>query len=255
MPNLVKQEMFKLTKKKSTWIEIIVLLVLQTFIAWFVKSNSNLSAGVYFNQGFYGFQLALFFLLAAAASIITSEFEYGTIKNLFYQKHNRGQVLASKWITMLCYALFLYILVVLSSLLLKLILFPSLNLTATTGFNGSNLIVHFLEFHSAQLVINLLLISLVMLVANLFTNSTIAVSVGIIGYFVALLASSSVESLINRWEWLKWSPLTMLNYPVLVNEGVAHLNKLTSSQMLTGNLVYMGIFLLLGYVAFNRRNV
>jgi ABC-2 type transport system permease protein len=94
-----------------------------------------------------------------------------------------------------------------------------------------------------------------MLVANLFANSTIAVSVGIIGYFIALLAFSSVGSLISRWEWFKWNPLSMLNYPILVNEGVTHLDKLSASQMLTGNLVYMGVFLLFGYIVFNRRNV
>ncbi len=255
MLTLVKQELFKLSKKKSTWLEMIFLLIVQTSFALRVKNNPDLGLTFSFKQGYYGFELIVFFLIAAAATIITSEFEYGTIKNLLYQKYNRGQILASKWLTILCYSIYWYILATIISVGLKVVLFPKVSLFEQIGFGGLNRLSYFLELHGAQLLTTLLLVSLVLLVANLFTNSAVAVSIGIVGYFSTILASAFIGSFISKWEGFKWNPFTMLNYPALISNGVSHLDKLSAPQMFTGNVVFIGIFLLLGSIVFSKRNV
>ncbi len=48
-------------------------------------------------------------MIAATASIITMETQYGTIKNVLSQRYSRTQVLISKWLVMLTYSVYLYV--------------------------------------------------------------------------------------------------------------------------------------------------
>ena len=65
----------------------------------------------------------VFIMIAAASTIISMEAQYGTLKNLLYRKYSRGEILVSKWITLVIYSVYLYLLAIIVTVLMKLILF------------------------------------------------------------------------------------------------------------------------------------
>ena len=256
MFTLTKQELFKLVHKKSTWITTIFLLIIQIGFSVFAKNNPHSADPlIAFRNGYEGFILIVFFIIAASATIISTEFEYGTIKELLYRKYSRGQVLVSKWITIFLYSLYWYILVGLVSLLLNETVYPKISLGQSAG-HGYSYLTSLLAVQGANFLNIWLLVSLVFLLANVFNNSAVAVSVGIVGYFIVSVASTFITGLVAKWSWLKWNPLNMLEYPVQINEpSLSHVTKLSLNQLAAGNLVYIVIFLALGYLVFKKRNV
>ncbi|KRK47111.1 ABC transporter permease [Secundilactobacillus kimchicus] len=258
MLTLVRQELFKLIKKRSTWITTIIMLVTQIGLAIWAKTTPKvLDPRAVFDQQFFGVVWYLFFLIAAAASIITMEFQYGTIKEVLYRKYYRGEIMVSKWLTLFIYSLYWVVLSWVVSMLLRAVLFADkIDLGAKVA-NGNTVLMDSIQQTAASFLTLWLLLSLVLLLANLFKNSAVAVSVGIVGYFVTQTLASILTMLIHKWAWLKWNPLTMLFYPSqLSSYDMYHaMTKLTNVQMFCGNVVYIAIFLGLGYWIFKKRSV
>ena len=258
MFTLVKQELFKLIHKKSTVILAILQLVLMIALAAFAKANStSIDSKTIFISGFGGLGWIVFIMITACSSIIAMEFQYGTIKELFYRRYSRGMVLISKWLTLLLYSIVYYVATFLISLILQLILFSGdFNLTDIYQNNYSYLAAAGLTYLGNFLVLWLLL-SLVLLLANIFKTTAAAITVGIIGYFATSIISTIMFALMTKWEWLKWNPFNMLNLPNQMLNGKIYklLTMLSTQEMVIGNLVYIVIFLGLGFLAFRRRNV
>lgn len=256
MGMLIKQELFKLFKKSSTWMSLSTLIVVQILFAVLASNNPKVfNPQETFMQGYYGTTLMVFFMIAASSSIITMEFQYGTIKELFYREYSRGKILISKWVVTFIYSVGLILIINITSLIIKFILFPKVNLNAPVGEKytvlTSTIVVDF-----ANLLTLWLILSLVLLISNLFKNSAAAISVGIIGFFLTNIMSSMLLVLVNKWPWLRWNPLNMLFYPAqIISPNEIHLTKLTSTQLFSGNLLYIAIFLALGYVVFRRRSI
>ncbi|MFT8767200.1 MAG: ABC transporter permease, partial [Lentilactobacillus hilgardii] len=88
MVTLVRQEIFKLVHKKSTWATSIILLVIMTIFAVISRNHPNtIDPKTIFVSLFTGFDWIVLFMIAAASSIISMEFQYGTIKELLYRKY------------------------------------------------------------------------------------------------------------------------------------------------------------------------
>jgi ABC-2 type transport system permease protein len=101
-----------------------------------------------------------------------------------------------------------------------------------------------------------LLLSLVLLVATGFKRSGTAVAVGIVGYFLLSLVNVPMIALIKKYAWLKWNPINMFNYASQLRvASLSHVTKLSNMQFFWGNLVYIGLFLALGWLLFRRREV
>ncbi|KRL01104.1 ABC transporter permease [Liquorilactobacillus capillatus] len=258
MVTLIRQEIFKLIHKRSTLIGTIALLVLMTIFAIFSKLQPSFSDPKGdFIAAYGGLSWVVFFMIAACSTIIAMEFQYGTVKELLYRKYYRGQILASKWITMFLYSLYFYVLSFIFSIILKLVLFNS-KFSLTDLYSNDQSIMHTtLVTYAGNFVGLWLLLSLVLLLANVFKSSAAAISVGIVGYFATSIVSSLLFMLINKWEWVKWNPLNMLNLPTQLSNStvVGTLTRLSNAELVWGNLIYTAIFLFLGYLIFRKRNV
>ncbi|MFD1125041.1 ABC transporter permease [Lentilactobacillus raoultii] len=257
MITLVRQEIFKLVHKKSTWATSVLLLIIMTVFAVVSQSHpSTFEPKSMFIEQFTGFNWVVLFMIAASSSIISMEFQYGTIKELLYRKYYRGEVLISKWITMVLYSIYFIALVFVYSLILKFILFNNTFQLSETYGNKHSILLTALYTSLSGFVALWLILSLVLLIANLFKSSAAAISVGIIGYFAINVVSSILTIIIKKWTWLKWNPLNMMNYPnQVVSPDFKHLTLLSTNELLMGSLVYMVIFLAISYVVFKRRSV
>lgn len=256
MWTLYKQEVYKLIKKKSTlWITAILIL---TEIGAATISHlwpKTLPAQMMFVSDFHSAILVVFFSLAIAASTVTMEFQYGTIKTVLAQKYSREYVLISKWLLMLTYTLYLYVMTMVMALFLKLVLVNGQFSLVEKGWKHQ-FWQDWLAAMGAHFITLWVLISLVLLIATAFKTSSVAISVGIIGYFVLNLTSAALFSVIAKYPWLKWNPLNFLNYDhQIVAEEFSKFTKLTDNQLLLGDIGYIALFLLIGILIFRKRSV
>ena len=95
------------------------------------------------------------------------------------------------------------------------------------------------------------------MIACFINSSGASISAGIVFYFASSIISGILIALIQKWEWIKWNPISMLNLQNQIGneEIMKQLTHLSTNQMLFGNLAYIVLFLALGYLVFKRKNV
>lgn len=93
MGTLIKQECFKLFKKKSTFIIPIIIMLLMVVQAIISKNYDDIfSPQSSIESAFSGFSWFIFLLIIQASTIISMEFYHGTIK-IFSIENIREQAL------------------------------------------------------------------------------------------------------------------------------------------------------------------
>ena len=259
MGNLFRQEIFKLSKRKSTIIFMVFLIVENLGMAYLAKVNEKyILGGELFARGYLSYFFIAMALVAACATIISSEFEYDTIKNIVYQPYSRRQIIISKWLAMLSYSIVLYLIASLMSLISKLIWFNhSFQLTQKVYQNESMTILQYwLVQVFGTFLITWLVLSIVLLIASGLKKSAVAVSVGIVGYLSLGLISPIMVQLMKNWHFLKWNPINMMNLPnQLSDHHMSTMTMLTTNELLVGTIVYIVLFMGIGMYAFSRKEV
>ncbi|ARJ50977.1 ABC transporter permease [Staphylococcus lutrae] len=254
---LIKQELFKMYKKKSSIIFPIIIGLLMVLFAFLSKQFPDIfEEKLQFKSAFSGFSWLAFLMIVQASTIITMEFAYGTIKNLLYRKYTRTQILISKFIALFVYSLILYVGIFLFSLLLKLIFLGNLDMMHVP--KGGMSLFQELLLNSVGNYIGLwLILSITLLFSCIMKSPGLSIALGIILYFALSIVSGILFVLIDKWEWIKWNPLNMLNISgqLLNGEEISKFTHLSHTEMFIGNFVYIAIFLILVTIVFKKKNV
>ncbi|WP_411954794.1 ABC transporter permease [Alkalibacillus sp. S2W] len=211
---------------------------------------------MYFSLAKYTYAWIVFIMIIQASTIITMEFQYGTIKNLLYRNYTRTQVIISKCITLFIYSISLYVSTAIIAIILKFLVLPDLSLSQNV--NGEmSLIQSFLFTTLGNFIGVWLIISLVLLLSCVFRNTAVSVVIGIIFYFATSIVSGILFLAIEKWEWVKWNPFNMLNLSNQISSDgdIASMTQLSVAQLFVGNIIYIMIFLLLVFVVFRKKNV
>lgn len=254
---LVKEESFKLLHKRITIAVTLFLLGLMTLFAGLSKAYPKIyNPQSIFLETFTGGTWTVLFMIAACSSIITMEFQYGTIKELFYRQYYRGQVLISKWLTMLIYSIYFLVLVFGYTLLLKVVFFAN-DFDLNGKYGGEYGLLKTIFYSSLGEFVSLwLILSLVLMLANVFKSSAAAISVGIISYFAIGVTSGMMSLAIQKWHWFRWNPLNMINLPSQITDpSYAKTTMLSTNDMIWASLGYMVIFMAVSYFIFKKRSV
>lgn len=257
MVTLIKQELFKMFKKKSSIIIPILIFVLMVGLAIFSKNYPNImDSKSLFKQGYTSFSWIFFLMIIQASTIITMEFHYGTIKNLLYRNYSRTSIITSKTISLVIYSLIIFLISIVISLILNLTFFSDVNILKESSDNLS-LLQDMLLTALGNYIGMWLLLSLTLLISCIFKNSGVSIAIGIIFYFAISIVSGILFSLITQWEWLKWLPINMLNLSsqIIDNDAIKSLTKLELHEIFIGNIVYIVIFLVLLIFVFKKKNV
>lgn len=109
MGSLIKQECFKLSKKKSTWIWPIVIIAIMITLLFISQNSDIMSSEGLIQGGFSGFYWVVILMIVQASTIISMEFHYETIKNVLYRNYSRTSIVISKVITLVIYSLICFI--------------------------------------------------------------------------------------------------------------------------------------------------
>lgn len=255
MGTLIKQELYKLVHKRGTWLGAILMVAVQIGFAIISHFNPTIiSADSLTKNNYIGGALIIFIMIASTATIISMEFQYGTIKQLLYRQYYRSQVFMSKIIVILLQFISLQVLSTIMTFILTYILNPNFGWTDKIG-HQTVIEQYFLSLGGNSLV-TLLLLSFVLLLASLFKTNAAAIASGFVGYFIAQIAASLLILLISRWEWLKWNPLTMLLVQAQITSPVMHkLTMLSTPVMVYCTLGYTVLFTVIAYLSFRKRSV
>jgi len=257
MLNLYHQEIFKLMKKRSTWICTILLVIQNMTFAIIGKSYPQFVPRQLFADDFATISFIIFIIIAATASIISTEFEYNTIKNMVSKSYSRKTILFSKWLTILTYSSVLFLFITLLSFINKVILYGS-DFSLADKLPGINLPTwqYWLLTVATNFFTMWLLLSAVFLMASMLKKGTTAITLGIVSYFAISVIGRIMFLFINKWDFIKWNPINLMNYPSQLAfpdlEKLTHLNNI---EMFTGSAIYMIIFMGLGMYLFSKKEV
>lgn len=248
---LIRQEIIKLLKKKSTFIFPVLIILTMLGTVLLMKQQKDIYAiSDALNKMFNAPVVIALIMITVSSSIISMESQFGTLRILLYRKYSRFQVLSSKWIVLCLYSLILYSISIIMSLIIVYFFFPYFSFS---NGNIQSLLLNIVgDFISLWFII-----SLVLMIATFINNSGIAVSIGTVFYLSTYIIGSLYMNLIQQWEFLKWGPLNMflLTDQLQYERLVSPLTKLTTSQLLFGNLFYLLLFLIIGQIAFAQKKV
>lgn len=257
MQVLIKQELFKMYKKKSSIIFPIIILIFMLLFAFLSRQYPDIfNRELQFKSAFTGISWLGFLMIVQASTIITMEFSYGTIKNLLYRKYSRTQIIFSKFIALFIYSALLFLVVSLFTILLKYIFLGHLDMMHASG-SKMPLIQELALNMVGNYIVLWLILSLTLLLSCMMKSPSLSIALGIILYFALSIVSGILFLLIQKWTWLKWNPINMLNLsPQLLNQDSFNkLTHLSNTELFIGNLVYIFLFLVLVVIVFKRKNV
>lgn len=258
MVNLYKQEIFKLIKQKSSWLFVIVLIVQNTLFALIsLKYPTHFIPKELFVSNYASLSFMPLLIIVKASTIISMEFEYRTLKILLSKNHSRQRILVSKWLTMFTYSTFLYITIMIVSLINKTLFFTNFSLSDRLSNSHQMLVQYWLETNLVNFLSLWLLLSFVLLITVILKKSTVAILIGVTGYFILSVFSTLMFGMIRNMNILKWNPINFLNFPsqIALPDKIEKLTLLTNHQMIFGSLAYIIIFLGLGMLIFSRKEL
>lgn len=249
---LLQQELYKIIKRKSSLIFPIIIFILM----WLFAFSSNYINNVFptkglFISGYTAFTWVSFLLIIQASTIITMEFYYGTIKNLLFRKYSRIAIITSKIIAIFIYSISVYLLIIFMTIIIKTLVHSDLEMFE------SKLLTDLLLFSFGHFLGIWLIISITILLSNIVKNPGVSMSLGIIMYFALSIISSILSQLIDKWEWIKWNPLNMLNISAqITNEKYfSNITHLKVNELIIGNFIYITLFILISIYVFNKKKV
>lgn len=222
MMNLVKIELYKLFKRKASWVIPAIIVVLAAFyMAIMRKFSSNIpEANLFTSQVMGMLPLMNLGIVVMASGMISNEFSKGTIKFLLIRPYSRAKVIIAKFITTFIYALaFSVVMFVVTFVFCNLLLQAQSPMAAVEGYNNWPAVGAAL----ANLGLNLFLIILYMAIVFLLQTVTRSQALAV-GFGVAILFGSSILNLVNslimaKYGWFKWMPLNFLNIRDTIGTG------------------------------------
>ncbi|MBE7320462.1 ABC transporter permease [Staphylococcus epidermidis] len=256
MGTLIKQECFKLCKKKSTFIIPIIVILLMVVQAIISKNYDDVfSPQSSIESAFSGFSWFIFLLIIQASTIISMEFYHGTIKNLLYRKYTRTNIIISKIITLVIFSLLYFIISIIVGFILWAIFFNDINLLESKG-DELSLLSKMLLTGLGTYVGTWLVLSVTLLISCAMKSPGVSIAVGIVFYFATSILSGILTIIVDKWEWLKWNPISMMNIMVqIIDKEMKKFTKLELHELFIGNIVYIIIFLILVVFVFKKKNV
>ena len=256
MGTLIKQECFKLCKKKSTFIIPIIIILLMVVQAIISKNYDDVfSPQSSIESAFSGFSWFIFLLIIQASTIISMEFYHGTIKNLLYRKYTRTNIIISKIITLVIFSLLYFIISIIVGFILWAIFFNDINLLESKG-DDLSLLSKMLLTGLGTYVGTWLVLSVTLLISCAMKSPGVSIAVGIVFYFATSILSGILTIIVDKWEWLKWNPISMMNIMIqIVDKSMKKYTKLELHELFIGNIVYIVIFLILVVFVFKKKNV
>jgi len=250
MKFLLRNEIFKLSHQKVTWIApfTVVILMIVTGILM-GDSDPQLLIMASYNSS----EWILFALIIVGSTIFSTEFENHTILTTLYKSSNKFEVFAAKFIVISIYNVALHVFSLILTLLLQLTPLNAHISWLIINQYHQRLLVNMFVTTGIDLISSTLIISLIFLTSCLINNNSLVITINIAIVFMGQSASASLLRDNHKYlSLIRWNPLNMYNLTTqYYNYGSYHaVSHLTNAGLLLGTLAYIVIFLFLGYYIF-----
>ncbi|MHC9537344.1 ABC transporter permease [Dellaglioa sp. BT-FLS60] len=257
MIKIFKQEIFKLYHRKSVRYVPVFLFILMLLIAVINKNGSNKDKAFYIASAFAGYEWLAIIIITMSASIVSMEFQYGTIRKLISESHNRFEIYLAKWSLMIFYSIFLHILLVIYTIILKVLFYGNGVSLFSKYLYGHSIIGNLLINMSVDMISSIFLISITFMLALLTSTGAVAIAVGLGICFIGEgLSNTLIRSIFNQFHFIKWNPFNMMNITgQWGNPDYFDITKLTLNQLVYGNVGYIIIFIMGGLLIFDRKKI
>ncbi|MBC2389934.1 ABC transporter permease [Listeria booriae] len=273
MMALIANETRKISLRFSTWLYPIIIMVVILALAAIFRSISPDIDNVQFMLSINGISMFLvaLFSIVIASSVVASEFSFGTIKLLLIRPYKRWEILLSKYIVVMLYAVVLALFTLLITYLISGVLTSFGSLTQdvsdiiptysengdilNTGLTAINALSTQLGFFLVELIFSM---SIAFMVSSLLRSQALAVGIGLFLLFINSIAGGITLMLAEKFEWFKYIFVTPLYYINMNSNGMGNMeiNSGLSTGLAIGILaVYYVVFMALSFIFFQKRDV
>ncbi|PGS48444.1 ABC transporter permease [Bacillus sp. AFS041924] len=197
------------------------------------------------------------FTIIVSANIVSSEFNWGTIKLLLIRPFSRKKIIMSKYITSILFGFALLFTLFVFSNLLGLALFGtgSGNTSYLAYVDGhveeQSRLLYSAKLYVMSFIQTFMLASMAFMVSTVFRNNTIAIGVSIL---LLTVGSTVTAILANFFDWTKFILFANTDLMQYVN-GTPLVEGMTMTFSIIVLIVYFVIFLGLSVVVFSKRDV
>ncbi|CAM4157119.1 ABC transporter permease subunit [Listeria booriae] len=273
MMTLIANETRKISLRFSTWLYPIIIMVVILALAAIFRSVSPDIDNIQFMLSINGISMFLvaLFSIVIASSVVASEFSFGTIKLLLIRPYKRWEILLSKYIVVMLYAVALALFTLLITYLISGVLTSFGSLTQdvsdiiptysengdilNTGLTAINALSTQLGFFLVELIFSM---SIAFMVSSLLRSQALAVGIGLFLLFINSIAGGITLMLAEKFEWFKYIFVTPLYYINMNSNamGSMEINSGLSTGLAIGILaVYYVVFMALSFIFFQKRDV
>lgn len=250
MKTNLSHECYKMVHQRSSWLAIIVLFGLMLYAA---TPTAYLTKNI-ISQGFGAGQWTIIIIIALSANFIAMEWRNNTMTTLLYKSPNRQVVYFSKLFVLIGYSFILLIVGALFTFLVKFLLVNNRFSWQATYYHRSLINALFINLFGVAIYL-LFTITLSLLLVSLFKSNAVVIVIGLmIGFLGANISAIIMHAFPSLKGVLAWNPLNMINViSQLTNPSDLAASALTNQQLIAGNLIYAGIFLIIGLFVFKRK--
>ena len=224
-------------------------------------NNTNSLKGIL--ENFYA-QFGIFLIVVVvmiAGTIVSEEFNKGTIKLLLVKPYTRNKILLAKAITTLMMIIFVIVVTIVMQILIGGIIFGFDSLSepvATYNFNTNtieetNIFVNLGIQTLTQLPMIILLATLAFAISTTFTNSTLAITISLLGY----MAGSIINQLAIAYnlQFMKYFVTMNWDLSIYANGTLPYMEGMNMTMSIIICIVYFLIMVIPTFIIFKKRNI
>lgn len=205
--------------------------------------------------------LIVILIIIISGTIISNEFNKGTIKNLLIRPYKRSTIFISKYISSFVILILSIIYLVFLELIVGGILFglDSLNIPIVVyNFTTSSLVEYNIFTYLGILIIAkmpllILIMTLSITLSTITLNSPISIAVPILGYTFSGIIGSLAMSF--DLKWMKYFPTMNWDLTEYLFGGLPAFQYTSLSHSIIISIIYFAIMFTLSIIVFNKKNI
>ncbi|MEJ9228790.1 ABC transporter permease [Peribacillus butanolivorans] len=201
------------------------------------------------------------FVVIVCSSLVSSEFSDGTIKQLLIRPYKRWKILLSKYITSLLFAALLLVSLFIFSYIVGILFFGNGSYSdkildpASYGFSPVIVGDYFVDMMVYWIPGFLVITTIAFMLSTLFKSQALAVGVSISILFASTPLNLVIQSLIEKYEWLKFVLFPHLNLRGYISESFSMFEGATLGFSISVLAIYYLIFLALTFFFFQKKDI
>ena len=223
--------------------------------------NTNSLKGIL--ENFYS-QFGIFLIVVVvmiAGTIVSEEFNKGTIKLLLVKPYTRNKILMAKAITTLIMIIFIIVVTLVMQILIGGIIFGFDSLSEpvvaynfnTNTMEEMNIFANLGVQTLTQLPMIILLATLAFAISTLFTNSTLAITISLLGF----MSASIINQLAIGYDlqFMKYFVTMNWDLSIYANGALPYMEGMSMTLSIIICVIYFLIMMIPTFVVFKKRNI